>query len=381
MATKVINFYKDFVCLATECPNTCCRGWHISIDDDTVERYREEQGAEGFRLKAMMSFGENKEVRRVLGRCTNETKEGLCRLQRKGRTDLMPEVCRVFPRRGVLIGEDMEVTFELSCPLSARLFLENASDLHLVTYEGEDTIPVWIQDKFDKEYYDDILKIRDKVTDYVNCGDYTLPRIMNNLYEYFRNLHKSVLAEEKDITKIPIEDKDKDKGIASSELTYNFYSFAMFDKILMNDLDDGRFKLENPLYKFTTKYNKVFGKMTAAEADVFFHQTVTKIIEEYPFFSEKYKGYLTYFLIQTLYSSYETVTFYREYLLGMVYLMALITTDVVDYVNGRDMLSTDRQVENINACERRFRHNVTVRKNVTKRIGEEFTKKKEGYIF
>ena len=376
MATKVINFYKDFTCLATECPNTCCRGWHISIDDETAARYHEEKGAEGIRLRAMMSGNKTKEVRRVFGRCTHETKEGLCRLQRMGRVELMPEVCRVFPRRGILIGDDMEVTFELSCPLTARLLLENVSDIHLVEYEGEEIIPVWIQDKFDEAYYDDILAIRDKVIDYVNC-DYPLPKTMYDLYEYFRHLLKKVLADEKDITAIPIVDSDT----ASSKATYNFYSFAMFDKILMNDLDDGRLKIENPLYTFTGKYNRVFGKLTADEADSFFHETVTKMVGEYSCLDEKYRGYLTYYLIQSLYSSFETVTFYKEYLLGMVYLMTIITMDVIDYIAGKDMLNVDRQVKNINACERRFRHNVAVSKNVTKRIGEEFTKKKEGYIF
>ena len=64
MGTRVISFYKQFECLATKCPNTCCRGWRISIDNETRERYEKEEGAEGFRLKATMTFGEDTKVRR-----------------------------------------------------------------------------------------------------------------------------------------------------------------------------------------------------------------------------------------------------------------------------------------------------------------------------
>ena len=378
METRVINFYDKFICLASDCPNTCCRGWRITIDDDTVNRYNQEKGIEGIRLKAMMSFGEDKEVRRIVGRCTNETKEGLCRLQLKGRVDLMPEVCRVYPRRSVAIGDEEEVTFELSCPLTAKLFLENVNSINLVPYEGEAVVPVWTQDMFDEEYYNVLLEVRDKVLDFADSG-LSLPETMHDLYGYFHNIHKLLIAGNMDVLNVPIEDEDAKS--TSGEFAYNFYSFAIFDKIIMNDLDDGRFRFQDPLRTFIREYNKLFSDMTASEADRFFDETVTKMVKEYPAFNDKYKGYLRYYLIQALYSSYESIGCYKEYLRGMVYLMALILTDVVDYVNGRDMENVDRQVKLLNACERRFRHNVSVRKKVTHRIEEEFIKQKEGYIF
>ncbi|MCR4610993.1 MAG: flagellin lysine-N-methylase [Lachnospiraceae bacterium] len=376
MGTKVINFYNEFTCLASECPNTCCRGWRISIDPKTAESYRQEKGAEGLRLKATMSFGKDKEIRRFFGRCANETKDGLCRLQKKGREDLMPEVCRIYPRRGVKIGDDEEVTFELSCPLTAKLFLENVSDIRLIDYEGDDIIPVWTQDLFDEKYYHDILKIRDKVTRYIR-SDKPFPEIMNNLFRYFRKVHRALLARDGDIKAIPIEDIDEDP----TKVRYNFYSFEMFDKIIMNDLNDGRFKIEDPLREFIYDYNKIFADMTAMQADIYFQEKAVAMLEEYPSLDEKYRGYFIYILLQSLYSSYESVTFYKEFLLSLVYLTALITTDVVDYVNDKDMLNVDRQIKHLNGCERRFRHNVGVKKSISHRIDEEFTKKKEGFIF
>ena len=377
MATRVINFYNDFSCLADKCPNTCCRGWRISIDDDTVKKYREEKGREGLRLRALMSFGKEKEIRKFMGRCTNETKDGLCRLELNGRKDLMPEVCRIYPRRGVKIDDDMEVTFELSCPFTAQLFLENMSDVDLIDYEGEEIQPVWIQDKFNTKYYDDLLHIRDKVLSYIKAEE-SIPQILNDLYAFFRRVHSCLLVGDKDIRELSI---GHDVEFTLHKPTYCFYSFEMFDKVLINDLNDGRFRFADPLHLFINEYNNIFAKMTAAEADSFFNDKMTKMIDEYPILYDKYKAYLIYYLIQSMYSSYESVTFYKEYLMGAVYLMALMTTDLVDYVNGRDMSDVDRQVKNLNGCERRFRHNVAVKKDISHRIEEEFIKKKEGFIF
>lgn len=376
MGTRVISFYEQFNCLATKCPNTCCRGWRISIDNETIKRYEKEDGVEGFRLKATMTLGADKEVRRFFGRCANETKEGLCRLQKMGREELMPEICRIYPRRSIKIGEDEEVTFELSCPMSARLFLENMSDIRMVDYEGEAISPLWIQHKFNERYYDDILAVRDKVINYIN-SDVRIPELLGNLYYYYRRLHASVLAQDKDIKTVPIMGHASNK----EEFNYTFYSFAIIDRIIMNDLKDGRLSFQDALYDFSKSYNKIFGKLTAKEADDYFNEKCEEMISNYPKLHDKYKAYLAYYTYQMLYSSYESVTFYKEYLLGIVYLMLIMTTDVVDYANDRDMDSIDRQVNNINNVEKRLRHNLSIKKNISHRLEEEFIKIKEGYKF
>ena len=56
-------------------------------------------------------------------------------------------------------------------------------------------------------------------------------------------------------------------------------------------------------------------------------------------------------------------------------------TDVVDYINGMDLEDKDRQVNNLNNCEKRLRHNVSIKKRISHRLDEEFTKENEGYKF
>jgi len=376
VGTRVISFYDNFKCLASNCPNTCCRGWKISIDDETVRRYNKEEGREGMRLRATMTFGKEKEVRKFFGRCANETKDGLCRLELQGRKDLMPQVCRVYPRRSIRIGDDMEVTFELSCPMSARLFLENLDNIYLKEHEEDDIDPVWIQDVFNEKYYRDILYIRDKVIEYIN-SDVLLPKLLDDLYMYFRSLHNHVLSQDVDIKTLPVI-VENDNG---SKCSYCFYSLSIIDKVIMNDLKDGRIKYFDVLYEFSKEYNRIFGQMTAKEADYFFDKKIREMIEKYPRLHKKYKAYLSYYMYQMLFSSYESVSFYKEYLLGVVYLMIIMMTDLVDYLNGRNLQDVDRQVNNLNNCEKRLRHNVSTKKHISHRLDEEFIKENEGYKF
>ena len=34
------DYYRQFTCIGGECPDTCCAGWEIVIDDKTLEKYK-----------------------------------------------------------------------------------------------------------------------------------------------------------------------------------------------------------------------------------------------------------------------------------------------------------------------------------------------------
>lgn len=45
------NFYDAFHCTAAACSDTCCAGWEIDVDPDTVEYYENLEGELGERLR------------------------------------------------------------------------------------------------------------------------------------------------------------------------------------------------------------------------------------------------------------------------------------------------------------------------------------------
>lgn len=40
MKRVVPDYYADFACIAGACRHTCCVGWEIDIDPDSLRRYR-----------------------------------------------------------------------------------------------------------------------------------------------------------------------------------------------------------------------------------------------------------------------------------------------------------------------------------------------------
>ncbi len=49
------TFYKEFSCIAGACPDTCCAGWQIMIDEKSLQKYRRFKGP----FRNMTSTGKN----------------------------------------------------------------------------------------------------------------------------------------------------------------------------------------------------------------------------------------------------------------------------------------------------------------------------------
>ena len=45
------DFYDDFHCLASSCRHSCCVGWEIDVDEDTLQYYQRIPGELGDELR------------------------------------------------------------------------------------------------------------------------------------------------------------------------------------------------------------------------------------------------------------------------------------------------------------------------------------------
>lgn len=122
MRVRVPEYYDHFVCLANECPDTCCGGWNISIDEASYHAYRKVKGSFGRRLR----WGIDHRHRRfrLRGRlCTFLNDEGFCDIYKELGREHMCRGCRDYPRHMEDYGELREIMLSLSCPEAARLIL------------------------------------------------------------------------------------------------------------------------------------------------------------------------------------------------------------------------------------------------------------------
>ena len=140
-----IQFFNQFKCAQGDCPQTCCKGWQILIDANTMEQIEKEPENKRRELRrhiAGMRKGQP-QIRKNFGRCPYHTKEQLCGLQLRKRTDLMPRVCREYPRRTVSFGSFAEITMELACPVVAQLFLEEKKMLSMQPLGEQEHEVLW----------------------------------------------------------------------------------------------------------------------------------------------------------------------------------------------------------------------------------------------
>ncbi len=79
MRVRVPDYFDGFSCLAGACPHSCCIGWEVVLDEDTVRRYQQLPGALGERLRDAMALdGEDVCFPLDGRRCPFLNQENLC---------------------------------------------------------------------------------------------------------------------------------------------------------------------------------------------------------------------------------------------------------------------------------------------------------------
>lgn len=152
--------YDRFRCIASACPDSCCKEWDVQVDRDSAEYYRALTGPLGDRLRQVLTTDpENGTVMAIEnGRCPMWRQDGLCRIQAELGEDALCQVCREFPRLRHDYGDFMELGLELSCPEAARLILTSPA-LPPVTYE----IPGGGEPEYDTEAMGLLLRTRQEM--------------------------------------------------------------------------------------------------------------------------------------------------------------------------------------------------------------------------
>ena len=122
------EYFDDFRCIASNCPDSCCKEWDVQVDDTAAIYYRSLPGALGDRLRQVLSDENGETVMTIIdGRCPMWRDDGLCRIQAELGEQALCKTCREFPRLTHDYGDFVELGLELSCPEAARFILNAAS--------------------------------------------------------------------------------------------------------------------------------------------------------------------------------------------------------------------------------------------------------------
>ena len=136
------DFYDRFRCRAAACRHSCCKGWEIDIDENTLELYRSLKGTWREKMDAAIVCDEYGAHFRLTEeeRCPFLQQDGLCELIRALGEDALCDICALHPRFYELAGPYELAGLGLSCEAVCDLLLSEEGELTLRCEEtGEKT--------------------------------------------------------------------------------------------------------------------------------------------------------------------------------------------------------------------------------------------------
>lgn len=157
------HFYDDFHCLAGKCPDTCCAGWEIAIDEEALERYALVKGPLGSRLYHSINWEEGVFKQRR-GRCSFLNEKKLCGIYLELGADALCSTCREYPRHVEEFEGVRELSLGMSCPEAARELLCSRQPVHFLEKVTEQKEELWeeFQD-FNGKTFDLLVQAREVV--------------------------------------------------------------------------------------------------------------------------------------------------------------------------------------------------------------------------
>ena len=127
------DYFEDFRCKCGECRSCCCNGWDIAVSSEEYFRLIGlDCSAElHHRLECAFRVPENPSPERFrlissnwLGECPMRDRDGLCMLQKECGEDVLPEICRVYPRSLKKEGELLQACCSNGCEAVVEALIE-----------------------------------------------------------------------------------------------------------------------------------------------------------------------------------------------------------------------------------------------------------------
>ena len=132
-------YYRDFKCIASACRHSCCIGWEVDIDADTLAAYGSMIAPYGEKIRESIDFDGNPHFRLREGdRCPHLSASGLCNIITECGESSLCQICSDHPRYRNLYEGVTEIGLGLSCDEAARLALESENALVFLVSDSED---------------------------------------------------------------------------------------------------------------------------------------------------------------------------------------------------------------------------------------------------
>ena len=126
MKTFYPTYFDKFKCISKDCKRSCCIGWEIDIDEDTLAYYNSLQGSIGEKIKASVSYdGAPHFTLTEAERCPHLLNSGLCGIICELSEKALCDICREHPRFYNYYEDFAEAGLGLCCEAAAKIILSS----------------------------------------------------------------------------------------------------------------------------------------------------------------------------------------------------------------------------------------------------------------
>lgn len=185
------HYYEKFSCTADQCPDTCCAGWQIVIDENSLEKYSNVSGDFGIRLLNSIDWREGI-FEQYDKRCSFLNSENLCDIYKELGAEALCDTCRLYPRHIEEFENLREFFLSLSCPVAAKMILECQEPVKFLEEQDEQEECEDDFEDFDFLLFDCLLEVREKLFSIVQNRTIPIEKRMYCVLKMAKNLQDAL---------------------------------------------------------------------------------------------------------------------------------------------------------------------------------------------
>jgi|GEM_PF-5705965 len=377
------SLYDEFKCLAGECPSTCCYGWRILIDEDTVGKINNLDGLKGFLLKKSLAGPDKNFFNYNCGSCLFHDFHGLCSIQKKLGEDYMPLICRTYPREIRNYEKFAVFNLDLSCIKVSKMLLEKDERPKYIETNGECNKKISSSND-DSQFANIIMDMQkdfriflsikaDKMTDIKSLDDklHVLLSYLKFSQEVCLEHREMLLTGEKNNIKAFEDEFNKNtNSIKISDIRISFdKDMSLFplpimalNKLINTNIDREDTRNNAIINKTIEWYHRKFDAKSEIEGQKLWLQMVDEFFREDPFRMEALIRYLLYDIMQCYVQIYENYSFIHYGILSIMH-VNMVMFLWINYARKKK-LTTYAMAMLLTAYEKGVCHNVGLEKEM-----------------
>lgn len=176
------DYYKKFKCIAEKCNHSCCVGWEIDVDDDTLRFYNSLNSDFGKKIINNINKQNDCSYFRLTHdeRCPFLNENNLCEIILNLGENALCQICRDHPRYRNFYDDRIEIGLGLCCEEASRLILSQPFSSQLEIVEDDN------QNNNLSEDDENFFKIRNISLDILQDREFSLEERIENLKEFFK---------------------------------------------------------------------------------------------------------------------------------------------------------------------------------------------------